>query len=136
MNDQGPDELLLSYAELGRRLGITSDGARIRARRKRWPVIRGNDGQAKVRVLATDLPEQAPDTSGQEPNMFAERLDELKDELHEARQQAEQWRTAAEQARVEAAGYRAQAEAKDTLITELKAMLAAAREPWWRRWRP
>jgi regulator of protease activity HflC (stomatin/prohibitin superfamily) len=155
MNEQEPDELLLSYAELGRRLGITADGARVRARRKHWPVIRGNDGQAKVRVLVADLPEHVPDMSEHEPNSLAERIDELRDELHEARQQVEHWRTEAEQARLaaatakaeaeaqvkitraeaerDAARAQAQAEARVETIAELRELLAEARRPWWRK---
>ena len=37
-------------------------------------------------------------------------------------------------AEAEIAGARAEAAAKDQVIGELKAMLAEARRPWWRRW--
>jgi hypothetical protein len=60
-----------------------------------------------------DGPEDADDTEAFE-------LELLREELAEAR---------VAQARAEE-----RATAKDELIAELKAMLAEARRPWWRRW--
>jgi hypothetical protein len=155
MAEQEPAELWLSYPELAERLGISADGARVRAKRAGGPVQTGNDGRAKVRVPVADLPEHGPNKPEQEPNsvadirrLFAERTAELKAELHEARQQAEQWRTATEQARVDAERERGMREAevagergKLTLVREqLEREIARAdrleaelRRPWWRR---
>lgn len=65
----GSGEIALTYAELGQRLGITADGARMKARRERWPVDRANDPRApaRVRVPAERLPEHPPEVR---PNNF------------------------------------------------------------------
>jgi hypothetical protein len=155
MAEQEPVELLLTYPELGERLGISADGARVRAKRAGWPVLAGNDGRAKVRVLVADLPEHVPDKPEREPDSlaeirrtFAERVAELKTELHEVRQQAEQWRTAAEQARVEAEHERGMREAEvagergkldlmreqlEREVTRADRLEAELRRPWWRK---
>lgn len=38
----------LTYAEAGRRLGISSDAARQRANRGRWAKTLGNDGKRRI----------------------------------------------------------------------------------------
>jgi hypothetical protein len=151
MAEQEPAELWLSYPELAERLGISADGARVRAKRAGWPVQTGNDGRAKVRVPVADLPEHGPNKPEQGPSsvadirrLFAERTAELKAELHEARQQAEQWRTAAEQARADAERERGmrtlireqlerEVARADRLEAELLRLNEAARRPWWRK---
>lgn len=60
MAEQDQGELLLTYAELSARLGVITDGARVRAKRSGWPITLGNDGRARVRVRAIELPEQPP----------------------------------------------------------------------------
>jgi hypothetical protein len=65
-------------------------------------------------------PSRDPSPDGLEDAPDELELDLLREELTETR---------VAQARAEAA-----AEAKDALIAELKAMLAEARRPWWRRW--
>src|SRR3954447_5302194 len=60
-------ELILTYPELGERLGITPDSARLKAKRKadrgEWTLLPPNKdgGQVRVRVLASDLPEHPPE---------------------------------------------------------------------------
>jgi hypothetical protein len=147
MAEQEPAELWLSYPELAERLGISADGARVRAKRAGWPVQTGNDGRAKVRVPVADLPEHGPNKPEQGPSSVADirRLfPERTAELHEARQQAEQWRTAAEQARADAERERGmrtlmreqlerEVARADRLEAELLRLNEAARRPWWRK---
>jgi hypothetical protein len=157
--EQGEAELVLTYAELGARLGVSVDGARTRAKRAGWPVIIGNDGKARVRIRPSELPEQMTEQMAskaeQDPNVLglvaeqrrihAERVAELHAELDRARSEVERWRAAAEQARVEAERERAlngllrdsldhERVLNRELRDELKAMLAEAWRPFWRRW--
>src|SRR5262245_13943320 len=108
MDEHEAGELLLTYADLAARLGVSADGARSRAKRAGWPVIAGNDGRARVRVLVSDLPERPPeqatvatDPRGELRRAHAERLGELRGERDRAVEQAERWRSAAEQSRAE-----------------------------------
>jgi predicted RNase H-like nuclease (RuvC/YqgF family) len=151
MAEQETGELTLTYAELATRLGVSADGARTRAKRAGWPVIAGNDGRARVRVLASNLPERPPEQTASTTDhtvelrrAYAERVTELKGELEEARGQVERWRSATEQTRAEVERERAvngllreQLERElarvGRLEEELRAMLAEARRPWWRR---
>jgi hypothetical protein len=145
--EQGEAELVLTYAELGERLGITVDGARTRAKRAGWPTVIGNDGKARVRVRPSELPEQTASKAEQSPSTLdfvtelrrthAERLAELRGELDQARNEAERWRAATEQARLEAERERAVngllREAVDRERDLTRELLAEARKPWWRR---
>ena len=54
------DELVLTYRELGERLGIEPDSARARARRRGWRVILDNHGVARVHVPPGELPDTPP----------------------------------------------------------------------------
>jgi len=155
MNGQGETELLLTYAELAARLGISADGARTRAKRAGWPVVIGNDGRAKVRVAVAELPEQTPVKAEHEPDMTdmiselrrsqAERLTELRGRAERAEQEAERWRAEAEQARSETGQARGEAEREravngllreqlDREIARADRLEAELRRPWWRRW--
>lgn len=65
--DDDNEVLLLTYAELGERLGVSPDGARMRAKRKaeagEWRMVAPNSkgGAVRVRLPAGDLPEHAPE---------------------------------------------------------------------------
>jgi hypothetical protein len=145
--EQGEAELVLTYAKLGERLGITVDGARTRAKRAGWPTVIGNDGKARVRVRPSELPEQTASKAEQSPSTLdfvtelrrthAERLAELRGELDQARNEAERWRAAAEHARLEAERERAVngllREAVDRERDLNRELLAELRRPWWRR---
>jgi hypothetical protein len=148
MAEQETGELSLTYAELAARLRVSADGARTRAKRAGWPVIVGNDGRARVRVLASDLPERpaeqnpvTTDPLGELKRAHAERVAELKGELERAREGTERWRSAAEQARAEGERDRAVIkEVRDQLdrelarVARLEEELRGLRRPWWRRW--
>src|SRR3954469_15519625 len=96
MADDHPSELLLTYPELAARLGVSPDGARTRAKRQGWPVTHGNDGRARVRVLASDLPEQTGDETDLVAELRrspAEHLAELRTLLDRASGETERWRS-------------------------------------------
>lgn len=151
MADDPPIELLLTYIELGDRLGIGADGARFKARRAGWPVTQGNDGKARVRVRAAELPDQPPeqpqrsgDRRAIDPDLLADirrahadRSAELLARAEAAEHEAELWRSKAEQARSESERHRAVAELlgdqvrreierSDALAAELREL----RRPW------
>jgi chromosome segregation ATPase len=50
-----PDVPSLTYQELGDRLGVNAEAARAIARRRRWPITRGNDGKARISVDEAEL---------------------------------------------------------------------------------
>jgi len=84
------DDLLLTFAELGERLGVSPDGARMHAKREGWPVERGNDSRApaRVRVPVDALPEHPPERrskSDGSASEFDERMAELAASMAELR---------------------------------------------------
>jgi hypothetical protein len=133
-DDQTPAWLPL--AEAAHRLGITVDALRKRARRGLVEVRKGNDG--RINVLVTGQP-----AAGQEPDNL--------DEVLDLRAEVERWRSLAEErglalaraeAQVEAARAvavadvataRAEVEAAERIVADLKAQVAWHRLPWWRR---
>ena len=151
MAEQEQGELLLTYAELATRLGVSPDGARTRAKRAGWPIIPGNDGRSRVRVRSVELPEQPRSQAEQAPEQtrsmttllaelrraYGEHAAELAARAERAEQQIEQWRSQAEQDRAAAERDRAIAELlRDQLAGEqrraedLAAELCEARRPW------
>lgn len=96
------EHIFLTYNEAADRLGIKPDSVRRRARARKWPRRKGNDGKTQVGippdVLGADAPPGGP--GGSPPDMEAaelrvenrmlrERLDELRDERDKWREQAE-----------------------------------------------
>lgn len=140
MADDPPSELLLTYAELGDRLGIGADGARFKARRAGWPITQGNDGKARVRVRAADLPDQPPeqpqrsgDRRAIDPDLLADirrahadRSAELIARTEAAEQEAELWRSKAEQNNLAAERERGVAEKERAASELLRDQLAKA----------
>ena len=120
----GPGVEWLTIAAAARRLGVSPRAIRGRILRKtiEWKAT-GNTGRlvlVRSRDVAANDPGDGPEDA----------LDQLREELMEARLAT----AAAEGARFAAEALRsAEVAAKDELIAELKAMLAAARQPWWRR---
>jgi hypothetical protein len=120
----------LPLAEAANRLGVTVDSLRKKASRGLVEHRKGNDGRVMVLVGGETTASQ----------WLAD-----PDELAEARAETERWRALAEQRGIDLARAEerataaervaaAESAAKDQLIDELKAMLAEARRPWWRRW--
>jgi hypothetical protein len=153
------ESVTLTYAELASRLGIGVESARIKARRRRWAVTLGNDGRARVTVPSEALPPTVPERKGNAGGALGATIPGLLQELQGVQERERRASAAAEQERAlnaelreriarlegEAAGVRATAIADVTaaqaesaalreLVAELKAMLAEARRPWWRRW--
>ena len=58
-------EQMLTYAELGERLGLSAEAARAKAKREqragRWSIVHSNDGRARVRLPAAAIPDRPPD---------------------------------------------------------------------------
>jgi hypothetical protein len=147
MPDDGQNDLVLTYRELGERLGIEPDSARARARRRGWRVMLDNHGVARVHVPPRELPDEPPDRASRTGNgedsiaytqgALAELSAHLTRTLGEIRE--EHARVEAVQAReIETRIALARAEAeRDGLrlvIARLEADLGWARRPWWQRW--
>jgi hypothetical protein len=147
-SDQG--ELLLTYAELATRLGVSTDGARTRARRQGWPVTNGNDGKARVRVVTSDLPEQprsrpeqtmvATDLLAELRRSHAEQVAGLTAQLDRVSREAEQLRSdhaavrlETERHRVEAELLREQMARELARVERLEVALTEARKGWLER---
>jgi hypothetical protein len=127
----------LTLSEAAERTGRHIDALRSLVRRKRLPAKKGNAGQCLVQLPADLLaqPDKVRDIGtglgGDEvmAGLMAE-VTELREALARAEAEA---RTARDTAGARVAAVRAEVDAKDALIAELKAMLAEARRPWWRR---
>jgi hypothetical protein len=132
----------LTYEELGERLGLSPQAARMRARRRRWAVTKGNDDRARVSVDESELVAEGERALERSPARSA----------NEAAQEAERWRTLAEErgmalARAEGENtalreriddLRVQMDRErtraDRLEAELRQLHGEARRPWWQRW--
>jgi hypothetical protein len=137
----------LPLAEAAQRLGTTVDALRKRVRRELVMARRGQDGRIEVLVTPEIVASHSPDTGEGEARHRPDEGEALRllVQLDEAHERVEAWRSAAETAKLEAAGLRAErdaavataaakVEAAERVIAELRAMLADARRPWWRRW--
>jgi hypothetical protein len=137
---QGPEPPKLPLVEAAVRLGKTTEAVRSMVRRGRLSAVKGNDGRLLVAVPPElDRAAVVADDDRSEPGarpadeQLARLLAERDEALLEADHLREMLRDALV-ARAEARARReAEAAAKDALIEELKAMLAEARRPWWRR---
>jgi hypothetical protein len=133
---QSPEPPKLPLAEAAVRLGKSTEAVRSMVRRGRLSAVKGNDG----RLLVAVPPElaAADDRPGPGERPVDDQLARLLTERDEALLEADHLRELlrdAQVARAEARARReAEAAAKDELIAELKALLAEARRPWWRRW--
>src|SRR3954452_19366859 len=97
------ESVTLTYAELAERLGIGVESARIKARRRRWMVVLGNDGRARVTVPSESLPQVAPERGPSAPPMSGDTIPGLLHELHEVQERERQASATVEQQRVEIA---------------------------------
>jgi hypothetical protein len=138
----------LSYEELGRQIGRSAEGARALARRQRWRIERDNAGKAWVILDDGDLtgwrtPGDRPVTAGHERSALEEdrllhelleRQRALLDELRAVRDGHDRLQAELLRAIERAAGAESEARTLREVLDELKAQLAEARKPWWRRW--
>jgi hypothetical protein len=127
----------VSLSEAAERTGRHIDALRSLGRRKRLPAKKGNAGQWLVQLPIELLarPDKVGDLGtglvGDEvvAGLMAE-VTELREALARAEAEAQ---TARDTSGSRVAAVRAEVDAKDALIAELKTMLAEARRPWWRR---
>jgi chromosome segregation ATPase len=71
-----PEQIWLTYRELGERLGISADGARMKAKRHKWTATTDNEGSIRVCVPAslqantrTNVPRRTvPERSAEQAN--------------------------------------------------------------------
>jgi hypothetical protein len=118
----------LSLTEAAQRTGRHVNALRSMVRRGRIESRKGNAGQWLVRLPA-ELPADPGPADGPADDWTVAALNAEVAELREE--------MAGLKAGLKAAHDVAEAQlaAKDELIVELKALLAEARRPWWRRWR-
>jgi hypothetical protein len=130
--------LRLTYAELGERIGKSPEGARMLARRRRWQIVRGNDGKAAVLVDEAHLVVQPTGRPTGQPPEQPGAVNGHDQELQALREALEQ-RTA-ELLHMTARAARAEGEtvalrdALADLAGRLDRAEAELRRPWWRRW--
>jgi hypothetical protein len=144
------DHLLLTYAELGARLGLSADSARVRARRRAeagdWELVRpnGRDGLTRVRLPAADMPDSPPgqpagvrvgkeDATGRLATVEAD-ISELRARVERTREVEDGLRADLAEARTRAAVAEALLEAERAAGREMRAELERLRRPFWRRW--
>lgn len=145
-------QLRLTYAELGERLGLAAEAARLRARRRRWPVSRGNDGKARVSVSESELAQEPatptvqpdddqPDVQADDrPDDRSELIGELRTRIVDLTTDRERLQGELVAALERAARAEGEAGAVRTAIQDLAARLDRATgqieelsRPWWRR---
>ena len=139
--------LQLTYEQLGERLGLAPHAARMRARRRHWPVAPGNDGRARVAVddsdLAAELNATAEREAGRE-GKHAPLVADLRERLAGAERERDELRAATVEFRVELARLEERLAAAGRVEVELRAALGDARSrldraelrlagPWLRR---
>jgi len=151
-DDSRPAEPLMTLVDAAAATGRPAEAIRAMIRRGKLKATKGNDGRYLVAVPA----ELRRPTGQPERGRPAQRGHDEDGRLAALQEAAEEWRAAAEEARLTAAvaaaerdaakttaaaeveAMRRQTEAelaaKDALVTELRAMLADARRPFWRRW--
>jgi hypothetical protein len=141
MAEEGP---WLSLTEAAQRSGLAREAIRARARRNLIPSQKGNRGELLVQLPADLLAGHSQDIARPAADTVSDLLAEVAD-LREQLARTETEREAARAvatAEVTAAKAAAAAEvaAKDALLSELRVMLgelraelAEARRPWWRR---
>jgi hypothetical protein len=98
-----PEHEVLTYRELADRLGISSDSARIKAKRRKWRVEPGNHPSDPVRVLVPIeflSPVRTPSAHpGRAPRAQADATRALEDHIETLRRQVEEQRADLERER-------------------------------------
>src|SRR5262245_30552648 len=122
---------MLSYRQLGQRLGCSRDAARELVKRLRLPRHKANDGKALVSVDLSEINHHLMPT-----HVTASRKKRIESKLEAtaAGHQAELERERAERLMAELLRAKADALASRATVTRLEGELAALRSrPWWRR---
>lgn len=129
----------LTLSEAAARSGLHKEALRAKAKRGQLQHRRNNRGEMLVLLppdLLTPAQASAQGYAQAQVEQLAELARTLETELVETKAELDKVREVA-RLNVEAAERlaAAQIDAKEQVIAELKAMLAEARKPWWRRWR-
>src|SRR6516165_10576695 len=129
---------MLSYRQLGERLGCSRDAARELVKRLRLPRHMANDGKALVCIDLSEInhnptPTQSP--AGQLPVTASQECIEPKQEATAASYQAalERERDRAERLMAELLRAKADTLAARATVARLEGELAVRSRPWWRR---
>lgn len=149
--------LSLTYAELAERLGVSVDGARMKAKRAGWPKVKGNDGTMRVTVEEAEITpnERAPNVreeiAEQANEHVIERVRSLKAHIESLKGQLASMTDQVTKAEASAAQERVRADAERERVADLTAELlkvtrdmmalqearqaeeARRSRPWWRR---
>src|SRR5687768_7529371 len=120
------DAIPLTYRELGERLGLSPDSARIKAKRRKWQTIPGNHPSDPVRVLVPVeflSGERTPErTAGERtpsaPPDKGNKVNAIRDALEQQREDATRERTE----------HAAERERLRQEISDMKAEMAAERQ--------
>jgi hypothetical protein len=118
-------------AEAARRLGKSPDAIRSALRRKTLEGYRDNQGDWRIPMEVLPTVDAA---SSPAVDALRQELDRLHEELRRARVLSDDRQATVADLRERLGRVEGAVAAKDELIAELKAMLAEARRPWWRRW--
>ena len=150
--DQPVGYVVATYEEIRERFGLGgTDQARIKAKRRKWPLEPRNDPGALAHVRVPreewDRSERSPEQSRSSNALeeivraFQEERDRLTGERDTARAEAAAERGRAgeaererEEARIRAAAAEAEAKAVREALADARQALAEARRPFWRRW--
>ena len=129
--------LRLTYVQLAQRVGLTSDGARMLARRRHWQVIRGNDGKALVIVDDAELVVRPAERPPDQPTEATELQRELRARIAELQETADHRAAELLAMTARAAGAEGEVRALRDALADLAGRLdraeAELRRPWWRR---
>jgi hypothetical protein len=130
---------MLSYCQLGERLGCSRDAARRLVKRLRLPRHMANDGKALVCIDLSEInhnPTPTQPSAGQLPVTASQECIEPKQEATAARYEAalERERERAERLMAELLRAKADTLAARATVARLEGELVALRSrPWWRR---
>jgi hypothetical protein len=131
--------LMLTYVELAERLGVSVDGARMKARRAGWKKTKGNDGTVRVTVEESELipSERSPNVKGTFPDHASEQVRALEGHIATLTQQVEHLQQQLGKAEAMAASERARVEDMTASLLKLTGEMMASHQaqarPWWRR---
>ena len=130
----------MTYLEIAERLGVSVDGARMRAKRAKWAKLKGNDGCVRVLVPEHELasPEHVPPPLGEQT---AEQVRTLEAHIASLKEQAEQMQEQLGKAEARADSEREKVADLTAQLLKLTADMLALQQahqaerqrPWWQR---
>lgn len=110
--------VVMTYQQIAERLGISVDGARMKAKRQGWPKTKGNDGAMRITVDESELvaSNRSQNVGGTFPDQLAEQIRMLTEQLAKAESRADEER-----------------ERVADLTAQLLQITHHLSRPWWRR---